>query len=308
MADLAQAQIQRIVALVAWMSQRDSGDPVPYPVVARELGTSVAALKADLQVLLRLTESYKEWLGSLSVLITATGIIVSSRGAFRRPLRLSRDEALALMVGLTGVAGGRELAGRLGGGFDSAPDPAEAADQYALGPEPGAGVAATLALARQARDAHCKLRITYCGSAGEPSQRVIQVHQVVQAAGVWYVVAWCERAASVRHFRSERILETEWLDQPFEPRNDLPMLSSMGELLAADHAETALVAFSPAIARWIREKHPGGETGADGRYRVQLPVADPRWLAREVLQYGAEAEVLEPPAMREVIRDLIGQG
>jgi predicted DNA-binding transcriptional regulator YafY len=39
---------------------------------------------------------------------------------------------------------------------------------------------------------------------------------------------------------------------------------------------------------------------------VEFPVADPNWLAREVLQYGAEAEVLSPEGMREFVRGIIG--
>ena len=38
MPDLAQAQVQRLIHLVAWMSQRDSDGPVRYQDVAAELG------------------------------------------------------------------------------------------------------------------------------------------------------------------------------------------------------------------------------------------------------------------------------
>jgi len=66
------------------------------------------------------------------------------------------------------------------------------------------------------------------------------------------------------------------------------------------------VGFSPRIARWLKERYPDGEQQPDGSYRVRFPVADPRWLAREVLQYGAEAEVLAPEGMRTFVRDLVG--
>ena len=36
---------------------------------------------------------------------------------------------------------------------------------------------------------------------------------------------------------------------------------------------------------------------------MEFPVADPNWLAREVLQYGAEAEVLGPEGMRSLCGD-----
>lgn len=65
------------------------------------------------------------------------------------------------------------------------------------------------------------------------------------------------------------------------------------DLFSGEAQVTAVVAFSARIKRWIRERYPDGEERDDGRYIVRFPVADQRWLAREVLQYGAEAEVLE---------------
>ena len=53
----------------------------------------------------------------------------------------------------------------------------------------------------------------------------------------------------------------------------------------------AEVAFSKKIARWLKEKYPEGTEQRDGRYVVTFHVADPAWFVREVLQYGAEAEV-----------------
>ncbi len=306
MADLAQNQIQRLVELVAWMSQRDIEDPVSYRDAARELGISERTLQADLQVLIDLTESYKPWLGSLSVLLTADGFLLGSHGSFRRPLRLNRDEVLVLMLGLTGLTGGRDLAVRVGGDFAKSPDGHEPERAWAIGPTPAERLAQLLGLARLARDEHRKLAILYSASAGEPSRRTVEPHQVVQAGGAWYLVAWCEKSKDTRRFRIERILDASLLDQGFTPRPEVKRVKSLKDLLVAADAPTATVAFSNQIARWMRERYPGGKTAPDGRYVVEFPVADPNWLAREVLQYGAEAEVLAPEGMREFVRGIMG--
>jgi len=68
----------------------------------------------------------------------------------------------------------------------------------------------------------------------------------------------------------------------------------------------AKVAFSARIARWLKERYPNGQDAGDGRYVVTFPVADPAWFVREVLQYGAEAKVLEPKGLREAVRGAIG--
>ena len=60
------------------------------------------------------------------------------------------------------------------------------------------------------------------------------------------------------------------------------------------------------ILPWLKERYPGGREENDGRYLVTFKVADPAWLVREVLQYGVEAEVLEPEGMREAVRRAVG--
>ncbi len=306
MPEIAQTQIQRLVALVAWMSQRDAGGPVRYREAARRLGVTEPELRNDLQVLLDLTESYKSWLSSLSVALVAGGFSLGSRGAFRRPFRLTHDEALALLLGLQGVRGGAGLATRLGAGFASAPASTDVERGWAMGPTPPERLAAHLGLLRRARDERHKVELLYCGSAGEQSRRVVHPHQLVQSGRQWYLIAWCEKAGDWRHFRLERMLDGWEREETFAPRPTPKRVSERRDLLTAGGADVATVAFSAGIARWIREQYPSGETLADGRYLVRFPVADPRWLAREVLQYGAEAEVLEPEGLREFVRAAVG--
>jgi proteasome accessory factor C len=306
MADLAQNQIQRLVELVAWMSQRDIEEPVSYRDAARRLDIPERTLQEDLQVLLDLTESYKPWLASLSVALTAGGFILGSRGSFRRPLRLNRDELLTLMLGLIGMPGGRDLAARLGRDFGVSRDDTDPERSWAMGPTPADRLTQSLGLARRGRDEHRKLDILYAASAGEPSRRIIEPHQLAQVGKTWYLVAWCEKSQATRRFRVERILEASLLDQHFTPRPEVERIRSLTDLLMAKDAPTASVAFNSRIARWMEERYPGGKTASDGRYVVEFPVADPNWLAREVLQYGAEAEVLGPEGMREFVRRIVG--
>jgi proteasome accessory factor C len=302
MTEIAETQIQRLVLLVAWMSQRDTGAPVSYRAAARGLGVPEKTLQSDLKVLLELTDSYKAWLGSLRVSITEEGFTLGSRGAFQRPLRLSQDELLALAIGLHGLRGGKGLAEKLHGPKRPIADFDESERTWAVGPTPGVGIAGALDILRSARDLRRKVDLLYCGSDQEPSRRVVHPYQVVQAGKSWYLVAWCEKAHETRHFRVERILGVSELDATFEPRDDVPMITGPGNLMSAGQVVLATVAFSPKITRWIREQHPDGEDAADGRYLVRFRVADPRWLIREVLQYGAEAELLGPEALRELMR------
>ena len=308
MTDLAEAQIQRLISLVAWMSQGDRQVAVTYAAAARRLGVTVAVVRNDLQFILNLAEGPQFGSTNLQVALTAEGFLLGSLGAFRRPLRLTGDEALAVMLGLLQGRAGHDLARKLGALLGSAPAARDMDRVWAIGPTPGEGVAQVLALARRARDEKRRLELSYCGSTGEKTTRVVHPYQVVERGGHHYVIAWCEQAMAKRHFRAERVLNATLLAETFEPRAGFKFVGGARDLFAGQADVTAVVAFSAKIRRWVEERYPVGEHRDDGRYVVRFSVADPRWLAREVLQFGAEAEVLEPEAVRAQMREMLAMG
>ena len=72
--------------------------------------------------------------------------------------------------------------------------------------------------------------------------------------------------------------------------------------------DRASVAFSPSVAVVAEGAFPGAtrtSERSDGWTLLEIPAADETSLAGMVLQYGADAEVLAPPSLREkVIRRL----
>ena len=306
MPETAQAQVPRLVELLAWLSQGDSAKPVTYRAAARRLGVPEQTIRSDLDALLGLSAEHRDWLASLRIAVVADGFAAHSLGAFRRPLHLTGEEGVALLLGLAGARGSQTVAKRLSKALGAAP-PAEAVDAvYALSGAPSEELEQGLAVARRARDERKKLEILYCASAGEPSRRVVHVHQIVEAAGRWYLVAWCEKVADFRNFRADRVLEAKLVEREFRPQVLFKPIRKVEELLRADETVTAKVAFSPRIARWLKERYPGGREARDGRYVVTFKVADAGWFVREILQYGAEAEVLEPEGLREAVRGAVG--
>jgi predicted DNA-binding transcriptional regulator YafY len=279
---------------------------VSYARAAARLGVSVETIRRDLEVLFRLTDELRDWLASLSVGIEAGGFTIRSRGHFRRPFRLSPDEVLALAIGLAGVPRGAAIAERLLRTLSADHRPQAVERQFVVGPTTSPHVEQVLALVRRARDERRKLDVVYCGSAGDPGRRIIDPHQVVSAGRAWYVHAWCETSGGWRLFRAERFLEIKPLAERFEPREPDRALERPEELFRAPATVPARVVFGAGIARWLHERYPGGRALPDGRYEVTFQVADPSWFVREILQYGAEAEVVEPGSLREAVRDMVG--
>jgi predicted DNA-binding transcriptional regulator YafY len=306
MPESAQAQVPRIIELIAWLSQSDTPRSVTFRAAARHLGVPEETIRADLDALFGLSGEHRDWLASLRVGITADGFAVHSLGAFRRPVHFTGEEGLALLLGLAGTRGGDAVAQKFAKALRAAPPAERVEAAYAVGAAPSGELEERLAVARRARDERRKLDILYCGSGREPSRRVVHVHQIVEAAGRWYVVAWCEKVSDFRTFRADRVLEAKLLTQDFRPQVLFKPIRKLEDLFQADEIIAAKVAFSPRIARWLKERYPDGHEASDGRYVVTFTVADPAWLVREVLQYGAEAEVLEPESLREAVRGAVG--
>jgi predicted DNA-binding transcriptional regulator YafY len=299
MPDTAVAQAPRLIELIAWLSQSDTAATISYKAAAKKLGVSEQQIRDDLDVLVRLSDEHKDFLASLRVAIVADGFTVVSRGPFRRPIQFTAAEGLAMLLGLAAVQGGRGVAAKFKKGTETI------VSAFAIGSAPSAELDGVLAIARAARDGKRKLELLYCGLDGEASRRIAHVHQIVESAGRWYVIAWCEKVQDFRRFKAERILEAKALPQEFRPQVLFKPIKDARELLSADGAVPARVAFSKKISRWLKEKYPNGHEERDGRYVVTFQVADPAWLVREVLQYGAEAEVLGPEGLREAVKRMV---
>ena len=64
------------------------------------------------------------------------------------------------------------------------------------------------------RDAR-KMKIAYEDEQGRRTGRVIQLFAVAYYVEATLVCAWCELRAGIRHFRTDRIVSAEMLDERF---------------------------------------------------------------------------------------------
>jgi proteasome accessory factor C len=303
------------------------------PLAAREGGESLAALAAELGVskerLLRDLEEvtarayYLEPPVDIDISIEQDRVTVWTTGEFRRPVKLSPREALALTLGLRLLAESAEsgradalraLAGRLDAALAVIPAAALAED-FALGagdPE-GEGL---LAMLREAARERRPCRLQYLKPADlEPEPRVLHPYALVHAGGRWYALGHSPEAGGVRAFRLDRVLAVSPLDGTFDVPEDFDARDHIeksgplpGGVFRADETVEVTVRYSPRIARWIEERADSAvEKRPDGSVDVRHPVADPGWLVRHVLYHGPDAEVVQPPEMRDLVRQRIAQ-
>lgn len=246
----------------------------------------------------------------LQILVEGDRVGVWTTGEFRRPVRLGPLEALCLALGLRRLAAERgpehragllEFATRLERAVATAPVEELLAAVGVAPPEAGGG--GILGALREATSLGRRCRIRYEKPGAEPEWRTVRPYALVSAAAGWYLLAHCEERDAVRAFRVERVLEVELLPGTFDAPADFDpdaWIDAGGRVYRGEteQEEEVRVRYSPRIAAWIREQGPVEEQ-PDGSVVVTHRVADPGWVVRHVLGYGAEAEVLSPPEARE---------
>lgn len=300
MPDAAAARLARIVSLVAQLTrrEREGGEAPTIASLAKSLGVGLEDIALDIRTLTVLGDhADAEWLLSLSVWQQDDRVSVSSAGPFRRPIRLTPEEMLAVQVALAMDPEGLSIARRL-------------APLLTLGPKEASLAAAPppsdrYTMLADAINARQPVELLYAGEGERAGRRwLTQPHQLVAWHGRSYLIAWCDEVSDWRHFRLDRIIDALRCEGRFERRTDFEPVTDPGALFRPADAATdpVRVRFSANVSRWVRERYPDCEQQADGSVIVTFQAASMDWLVRRVLEYGPDAEVVGPEEYREAVR------
>jgi proteasome accessory factor C len=296
----SQAQVRRLLSLVPYLREHDGATMVD---VAAAFGITLRTLREDLNVL---------WMCGMPGLtpgdlididmdaVDGEGVIhLSNADYLTRPLRLSADEALALVLALRTL---REIAGP---GKRDAVDRALAKLEAAAG-RVGASDQATVRVTAardeiQARvndglQRGMRLDLTYdVASRAETTRRLVDPLRVFVLDGYGYLEAWCYLAGGLRTFRLDRIAAVEVTETPVDPHDVRLKDLSTGWFDALKDAPLVTLELQP-WATWVAEYYPteNTETQPDGRMRVAVRVTDPAWLRGLLLRLAGGARVVEP--------------
>lgn len=310
MPDTASSQLRRVLDLIPRFAD---GEEHPIADVASAAGTSVAELMTDIYSLSERFDEPGGFVAGVSIFVEDDKVCVSA-SHFHRPMRLLMSELCALELGLMLVRRQRTPA-------EQAPiDRALARLRETISTLPqnerhegtryaelvGAGSAEHLATLRTAVRERRKVRLRYrAGGATESTTRVACPHSLVFAEQAWYAVATGDDD-TMRFFRLDRVEAVALLDETFERDESIPSrVQESGRAFASGTTERMTVRYSPRIARWVSERE-GKPLDEDGSLTLEHPVADESWAVRHVLQYGPDAEVVEPAALREKVREALG--
>lgn len=289
-ADIATTRLARLLALVPWVAGHSEG--VPVDEVCARFDVSVEELARDLDTVMMVgvhpftpDTMIEAWLEEDMVLIRYAD-------AFARPLRLTSDEAVALIAAARGLAAvpGVNPDGPLQRAVDKVASVVGTDAGVDLVVDLGAAPEDVFAALETARSTARQITIEYPDDDTDSTRsRRIEPQRVFSMDGNWYVSGWCHHARDNRVFRVDRILAVAPTDEPFDhPDSDAPASVSIDPSLPQVTIEVQ------RAAAWLLEGVPVvARDDRDGVVRVRLAVGSERWLGRLLVQLGEAARVID---------------
>ena len=172
--------------------------------------------------------------------------------------------------------------------------------------DPSAQVPFLEKLRRAARE-HRRIDMRYQStSQAEATQRQIDPYALVHRSGWWYLVGYCHLRNEPRTFRVDRIQSLELLSQPFQPPDDFDIHAYLESEFADQpvvHAKLRFTAEGAHIAKSNISGWDSLEENPDGSVDVILSAPDLPWLASMTISFANLVTVLEPPELREMVRE-----
>ncbi len=299
--ETATSRLSRLLTMVPWLVNRQG---INLEEAAAELGVTPAQLEADLNLLFLC--GYGQMPDELIDARWESGqIYVSNADAIARPLRLGRDEAVTLMVGLRALLdvpglGEREAVERtLAKLAEAAGAAAEGAGRVLVDIEGGV-TPELLTKARRAVEQHRRIHLRYLvPSRDESTERDVDPMRVVSLDGHWYLEGWCHRAGDTRMFRMDRVEELTVLGEAGIPPEQARVRDlSEGVFRPAPDDLLVTVRLFPG-ATWVSDYYPVESVtpADDGGQVVTLRTGDTAWLRRLMWRLGGRGVVLDPPGL-----------
>lgn len=156
------------------------------------------------------------------------------------------------------------------------------------------------------------VRFDYVNAKNERTSRDLEPAGLQFKFGNWYVTGFCRSRKEQREFRLSRMLNLYVTPETFERHQEFP---GKGEGSSEDdeaQLEDVVLRVRPeALAEVLDQFHQSEkEFHEDGSMTVRLRVYRPmeaRWLWSMLLGFGSGAEVVQPPALRGILKQQLQQ-
>ncbi|PEY31716.1 transcriptional regulator [Bacillus cereus] len=124
----------------------------------------------------------------------------------------------------------------------------------------------------------------------------------------WYIYGFCRTRRDYREFRLSRLMNLYVIQETFQPHHEVPEEVALSNKRWQDQLEDVVIRVgTEALAEAMDQFHQvDKQFHADGSMTMRIPTYRPlkaRWLWSILLSFGSRAEVLEPLALRGIIKE-----
>lgn len=312
-----QDRLGRLLFIVPYVVSRDG---VPVAELAEKLGVTTAQIEADLDLLAMVGRPPLTPDHLIDLYVEDNVVYVDLDQSLSRPLRLTHEEASALVLGasLVGELGGvgAELQAVLAK-ITAHLTPVEqemvqslAARVLVAGDEPGTDVVASTL--RKAVAAHEVVVVDYYSASSDRKKTYrLEPLTLLGHSGIAYLLALdVEAERREKLFRLDRIGTLTPTRERFAPPPELDLERFRTPKLYFGQDELwATVRFAPEVSTLVRERFAGDalSESADGSLTLRLGSSSPAFLARWILPFALDAEITAPPAARTHLAELCSE-
>jgi proteasome accessory factor C len=296
-------RMTRLLALVPYLTARPDG--VALAEAARDFGVSERQLRSDLELL---------WMCGLpgygpgdliDLAFEGDRVRVTFTAGMVRPLRLTTDEAVALVVALKTLLELPGLAER--DAVSRALDKVSVAVGHAGGTVSPVAVSVdareeALAVVREGLERKRALHLHYyVPTRDERTERTVDPMRLLLVDGHWYLEAWCRRVEGVRLFRLDRVDDVAVLDERAAPPPQAHERNLDDGVYQPEPGAPAVRLRLARHARWVADYYPVDSVAPvddpPGGLAVTVRTADLAWARHLVASLGGAALVDEPAGL-----------
>ena len=310
------ARLNRMLLMVP-LILREEGASIEE--LCRALGVDRKELMADLDTLwLCGLPSYTP-LDLIDRRIEGDRVYLSMADYFSRPLTVTRQEALTLLVA------GRTL---IGAGFFDETGPLASALEKVEGmlTEEQKGDVEDIARRIEVEldsypgkwwkeiengigSGHNIILEYYSYSRDTVSEREVEPFSLVWSRGHWYLMAWCHLAEDMRLFRLDRIKSVAPTEHQVtrSAGGEFYVPELVGEYRPGRRAHHVKLRFFGREGRRLAEEWPAAEftDNADGSVSVEFRTRNLKWLSSYLMKFGDRFKVESPEELKVMLRDRV---
>jgi proteasome accessory factor C len=301
-------RINRILFIMSFVAQNQG---VLLEELGRQVDMNPEELTKELEFMLLIGKPPFRPDDYVDIYVEDNRVYIEFDQMLNRPLRLTRGEAMALLMSLQlldpevdpeAVASLKNKIGQL---ITSSIDPALRTEDRILLDRPARPVSAHFERLRRAIERRRKVEIEYYSlGQDQTSKRTVRPYFLTKSLDYWYLTGYCELRQDLRTFKFERMLGVKVLPNSFPAPQDSVIDGFKREFLRSMGRRHIEIQFDASVAPWVREQYGSSvREEPEGRVTLSLFSETLEYPSRLVLSFAPFARPLSPPELIEKVAE-----